>query len=512
MRAAETGEESARTGDIAGGELLLKRTFAHAAVGLALVNMDGSFAYTNPAFAAITGYSATELKKMTIGRLMLPEDAAVNAKLKAKMLAGEIPGYVIEKRYRRKDGSLVWVKSSISFSTDDAGRPLHIVGLTENNDEQHKAEAALKDSEARFRFMAEHMPPKVFTALPDGTLDYLSPQWVAYTGLDFRAMNLRDWNQVVHPDDVEGNLKRWQHAVRTGEPFSYEHRLRRADGKYRWHLSSAHALRNADGNIAQWIGCATDIEELRRNRDLKTQLQVLATQREQLIATNRLKDEFIMLASHQLRTPASSVKQYVGMVLGGYAGKMTERQSDLLRQAYAGNERQLKIVDDLLKVARVDAGQVSLQKSRCDLAALIRDVIAGMHDTFAARRQSITLHCRRKQVLASVDAGLVRMVIENLLDNASKYSNMGKAISINVRQTNAQVIIAITDHGVGVGKRDQPKLFQKFSRINNPLSDAVGGTGLGLYWAKKITELHAGTLDATSKLRQGSTFTVALPK
>lgn len=493
------------------GVLLFKQAFAHASVGLALVALDGHFIYTNPAYIELTGYTPDELKHITIRDLMQADDAKANAVLKAQMLEGKIPGYVIEKRYRRKDGSYKWVKSSISLGTNRVGKPTYIVGVIEDIDERRKAEELLKESEAKFRFMAEFMPPKVFTADANGTLDYFSPQWSQYSGLTIREMDLSGWTKVLHPSDRDESIKRWQYSIKTGKPHYVESRLRRSDGDYRWHLTTAHAMHDAQGNIIKWIGSSTDIHELRQSRGLKARLQVLAKQREQLIATNRTKDEFIMLASHQLRTPASGVKQFVGMVIQGYVGKVPKKQLEILMRAYDCNERQLKITDDLLRVARIDSGQMALTKIPYNAVELIRNVIAEEKSVHAARRQIVYFRPRYEKVPILVDTKLIYMVLENLLDNASKYSPEGTAITVSIRKTKEWVAISIKDNGVGIAPEDTDKLFQKFSRISNPLSDTVGGSGLGLYLAKKIVELHQGSIVIASAVGKGSTFTVKLP-
>jgi PAS domain S-box-containing protein len=443
---------------------------------------------------------------------MHPEDAKANAILKAQMIEGKIPGYVIEKRYLRKDGTYKWIKSSISLGTNRAGKPAYIVGVIEDIDERRRAEEALKESEAKFRFMAEYMPPKVFTADPKGMLDYFSPQWLDYTGMGEKDMDISTWSNVLHPNDRDENMRRWQHSIQTGRHLYMESRLRRADGEYRWHLTTAHAMRDERGNIIKWIGSSTDIHELRQSRGLKARLQVLAKQREQLIATNRSKDEFIMLASHQLRTPASGVKQFVGMVIQGYVGKVPKKQLEILMRAYDCNERQLKITDDLLRVARIDTGRVALTKIPYNAIELIQNVIAEEEIVHSARRQKVIFKPKQAKVSITADTKLIYMVLENLIDNASKYSPEGATITVSIRQNKEWVAISVKDNGVGIAEEDKEKLFQKFSRISNPLSDTVGGSGLGLYLAKKIVELHQGSLTVNSTLGQGSTFTIKLPR
>lgn len=237
----------------------------------------------------------------------------------------------------------------------------------------------------------------------------------------------------------------------------------------------------------------------------------LIKQRDQLQGLNDAKDEFISLASHQLRTPATVVKQYVGMLQTGFAGQLTKAQLEMLGVAYKNNERQLEIIEDLLRVAKVDAGKVYLDKSSCDVVGQVEEAINGQAILFENRGQSVVFNKPDTQMIASVDPKLMLMVLENILDNAGKYSEDGKSVTITTHQNEKHTIITIKDQGVGIRKSDQTKLFKKFSRIDNPLSASVKGTGLGLYWAKKVLDLHDGSIKVTSKLSAGSIFEIITP-
>lgn len=231
-----------------------------------------------------------------------------------------------------------------------------------------------------------------------------------------------------------------------------------------------------------------------------------------LIELNKAKDEFISLASHQLRTPATGVKQYLGMVLEGFVGELSDSQRSVLEKANESNERQLRIVSDLLKVAQVDAGKVRLRKAEVDVVSLIKDVIKEQHETFEKRRQTIVFQPSETAVHLHFDRDTIRMVLENLIDNASKYSGEDKTVTVKLAERDHEAQIDIIDNGVGIKPEDQSKLFEKFSRIENPLSTQVGGTGLGLYWAKKIIDLHQGEVTLESAIGKGTKFTIHLPK
>ncbi|HEX8183033.1 MAG TPA: PAS domain S-box protein [Candidatus Saccharimonadales bacterium] len=380
--------------------------------------------------------------------------------------------------------------------------------------EEKRANDALKASEKRLQFMAESMPQLVFTAGPDGKVDYFNSQWAEYTGISVKELRRNGVRNLIHPEDLEPNMNQWYKALKTGKGFQNQQRMLRADGTYRHHISHVRPMYDDNGKVLRWVGSITDIEDIlvttARNTELERIAAALEEQRSQLIIVNKAKDEFISLASHQLRTPATGVKQYVGMLLEGYAGEITDEQHRFLKSAYESNERQLKIVNDLLKVASVDSGKVALRLESVPVAPLIKLIFAEMASQFESKQQTITFKHAGDDCVVHADAHLLRMVLENLIDNAHKYTYEGKAIEVSVTKHRNTVRINIRDEGVGIPAGDIEKLGEKFIRLDNPLSTQVGGTGLGLYWVKKVVELHQGTLTITSVEGKGSTFSISL--
>lgn len=255
-----------------------------------------------------------------------------------------------------------------------------------------------------------------------------------------------------------------------------------------------------------------DSELLSRVIRYAIQRKHLEAQRvEQLLEVNRSKDEFIALASHQLRTPATAVKQYIGMVLQGYAGDITEQQQTLLTKAFKSNERQINVINDILRVARLDLKKMSLDMREVDLGRLIKNIIDDGAGPFQDRQQKVTFTKPATPVAAVIDPEYIRMALGNILDNASKYTPRGKQIKVVLKRLKGdRVAISIHDEGVGIAAEDIGKLFKKFSRIHNPLSIEVGGSGLGLYWSNEVVQLHSGSIDVSSEPGKGTTFTITL--
>lgn len=224
------------------------------------------------------------------------------------------------------------------------------------------------------------------------------------------------------------------------------------------------------------------------------------------------KDDLLSLASHQLRTPATAVKQYVSMVKDGYAGKVNNKQAELLKMAYDSNERQLTIVDDLLYVARLDSGQAKLAYKSFDAVKLLKSVVEDQKPSVKARQQLIRVHASRQKLFIEADPNYTRMILENLLSNASKYSKSGKSIDVSIHTSGDIMYISFKDQGVGILNADFENAFQKFSRIPNELTRQSSGSGIGLYLARQLARLHNGDIVLESTLNFGSIFTVILPK
>lgn len=478
------------------------------------VHAHGKIVYVNKIGLKLIGAtSAKQVLGESLMKFVHPDSVELVKQRVRAMIVEQKPTDTAQEKFIRLDGQVIDVEV-VSLPVRYKGEPAIQIVVRDITDRK-RTHDALQKSEERLRFMAATMPQKMFTATPGGAIDYVNPQWESFAGIKHEGLLGDGWIDLLHPDDLEDSLARWRHSVRTGEPFSIEQRFRRHDGEYRWHISRARAMMDDAGNITRWFGSNTDIHDIRaalkREHALEKKTVQLTEQRTQLVMLNRAKDEFIALASHQLRTPATAVKQYLGMLLGGYAGEMTEKQQAMVAFANKSNERQIRIINDLLEVARLDAGKVDLKIDRVDLSALIDQVIEEQSSSIEGRSQRVRVDGDDQPVLADVDGTKLRMVLENILHNASKYSGEHTTITITMSCHKDTAVIAIRDEGVGIAPQDVAKLFRKFSRLDNPLSDVVGGTGLGLYWAKRIIDLHGGSIKAESEPGEGSTFTITLP-
>jgi PAS domain S-box-containing protein len=286
----------------------------------------------------------------------------------------------------------------------------------------------------------------------------------------------------------------------------------RKDGTRFWSNVVITALFDQSGKLTGFGKVTRNLTERKEHEDElhRANLQ-LTRQQDELRLLSDAKDEFISLASHQLRTPATAIKQLLGMILEGFIGDVPAGLRTPIQKSYDTNERLIGIINSLLKVAQIDAGKVVLKKTQLKLDYLVQDIVSEHQDTVRKRRQTLSHTSTRRDIIVRADNQYLRMAIENLIDNASKYTFEGGSIEVRTGVKEGSAYVAIKDTGVGMSDADLELLFEKFKRFTNDLSQRVSGSGLGLYWAKKVVELHEGKIKVQSKVGKGTTFTIYLP-
>jgi two-component system, chemotaxis family, CheB/CheR fusion protein len=358
--------------------------------------------------------------------------------------------------------------------------------------------------------LTANLPSFVWTADQKGKFLFCNNYLLQYLGEDEVSLRKKGWKSVIHPEDWGIMKNLWEESLKSGENFVIEHRIKHRSGEYRWHLTLAEAVLNEDGSIRMWVGSGTEIDSLKKRHAMEENLKQLEKQRNELVHISKIKDEFISLASHQLRTPATAVKQYLGIIMDEYAGPISSDQMQYLQTAYNSNERQLTVINDLLKTAQLDVSDYKLNKRRCNLENLTKQVLEETKAIFDLRKQNAVLTVKNP-VEADIDYEEMKIALTNIVENASKYSYPETTIELSIKKNKKYAEIAVKDHGAGINKEDHERIFDKFTRIDNDMSDTVSGTGLGLYWVKRIVELHDGNITVESKQDKGSTFKVHLP-
>ncbi len=394
---------------------------------------------------------------------------------------------------------------------DHSGRALRFDGTTQDVTEQELADDSLRTSEARFRQLADAMPQIVWTARPDGVLDYVNHRWYEYIGQTEADVSPADWHLRVHPDDIANAAQVWGASVNSGDPYVTEFRVQRADETYRWFLVRALPIREAEGAIVQWYGTCTDIHEPRALHEQNALL--LGSERAARAEAERasqIKDEFLATLSHELRTPLNAILGWANVLRGDPADTegVAEGLTIIERNARAQNQ----IIEDLLDMSRIISGKVRLDVHRMDLAPIVEAAIETVRPAATAKgiRVQTVLDPTARPV--SGDPNRLQQVFWNLLSNAIKFTSRGGRVQVILERVHSHLEVSIIDTGKGIEADFLPHVFDRFRQADSSTTRQYGGLGLGLAIVKQLVELHGGTVRVKSGGRDlGTTFIVALP-
>ncbi len=249
----------------------------------------------------------------------------------------------------------------------------------------------------------------------------------------------------------------------------------------------------------------------RLKKEVSGATRELRSSNKKLIEMDATKDEFVSMASHQLRTPLTSVKGYISMVLEGDAGKISDQQRQLLEEAFASSERMVHLIGDFLNVSRLQTGKFVVERHEVNLVKVIEQEIEGIRQIAASHDINLKYTYAPRVPMLYLDEGKIRQVVMNFIDNAVYYSSGGTTVTIHLAVEDGEVVVRVTDKGIGVPKEEQSHLFTRFFRAENARKQRPDGTGIGLYLAKKIIDGHKGKVVFESTLGKGSTFGFRLP-
>jgi PAS domain S-box-containing protein len=361
---------------------------------------------------------------------------------------------------------------------------VHAVDVTE----QVKAREEIKEREARFRALAENIPNLAWMANPDGWIYWYNSRWYEYTGTTHEQMEGWGWQSVQDPQVLSAVLERWKHSLRSGEPFEMVFPLKGADAVFRPFLTRVMPIRDTKGNIVQWFGTNTDITEQKK--------------------LEQQKDEFIGIASHELKTPVTSIKAYTQLLERRFRNAGDVRSSELLARMDTQLDKLTALIGELLDVTRVENGKLLFHKTSFDFNELISEIVEEIQRT-------ATRHVLIKELASTVtlngDRDRIGQVLTNLLTNAIKYSPQGDTVIVRTACKDGTIITSIQDFGIGIPKEKQHQVFERFFRLEGETQITYPGLGLGLYISAEFVKRHNGSIWVESEAGKGTTFSFSLP-
>jgi PAS domain S-box-containing protein len=427
-------------------------------------------------------------------------------------MRGELPSFTLEKRYLRKDGSLIWVELFAALQRDAAGKPAYAIGIVLDISERKRLEAELSQAHARLELAVRGSNITILELnMPDGVLE--NGRWEVVVFSDqARGYDRSEWATDfavamarVHPDDRE-QVDRAMRAHLSGQAREYkvECRIQNKDGAYGWILARGMAVRDAEGRAICLMVAAIDITELKRAEEALLQAKAAAA------AANRAKDEFLANVSHEIRTPMHAILGMTELVLDT---PLTEDQRQSLKTVKGAADNLLGIINALLDFSKIEAGKLELEPADFSLRAALGGTLRTLAMRAHKKGLELVSHVQPDVPDALLgDAGRLGQVLLNLVGNAVKFTEEGEVVvRVEVLSDPAPagevgLRFAVSDTGIGIPPDKQAKVFRAFEQEDTSTTRKYGGTGLGLSIAARLVALMGGTITVRSEPGRGSTF------
>lgn len=374
----------------------------------------------------------------------------------------------------------------------------------------------LQESKESFKQLADVMPQIVWTARPDGTVDYYNKRWYEYTGLNENDGE-QAWTSILHPNDLQFCRDTWDNSVKTGESFSIEYRFKdRKSGGYRWFLGKAIPVKNETGNIVKWFGTCTDIQDQKMfAQELEQKVQ---ERTKDLERSNNDLEQFAYIASHDLQEPIRKISTFADLIKQNGHDAFSDNANMYLDKIVSSADRMRTIIKDLLDFSHLNNPRELF--TQVDLNKILESVKTDLELLIQQKDAIIT-----SIPLPEIEAIPVQMnqLFYNLINNALKFSHPERkpTIEISLMPVNSRdpqynkgydeyFQITVKDNGIGFEQLFAERIFVMFQQLNE--KKMYGGTGIGLALCKKIVENHKGQITASSQPGEGAVFTILLPR
>ncbi|MBD2106298.1 PAS domain S-box protein [Nodosilinea sp. FACHB-13] len=508
-------------------EELFRGIFEQSAMGIIEADLNERIVRVNQIFCDLVGYTTANLLTMTYARLTHPDDVELDRTHVKQLLKGDLSSFMIEKRYVRSDGSTVWVALAVSLVRNAQGQPQYLLGVVNDISDRKQAELALQESRNMLKLVLDTIPQRVFWKDRQHRFLGCNPAFASDYGLTPDRVIGKTEDELPSARYAAKYQADDGQVMATRQPkLGYEERASTVGNKDLWTLTSKVPLTNADNVVIGVLGCYEDITArkqveaslLQLNQELEQRVRERTWELQQAVqvseAANQAKSTFLATMSHELRTPLNAILGFAQLMARD--ATLSGDHGQALSIINRSGEHLLMLINDILEMAKIEAGQVSLNAVRFDLHTLLKALGDMLYLRAQDKGLGLVLDCHPTLPRYLVaDEPKLRQVLINLLGNAIKFTPVGQ---VTLRVTPAHplpsspplgallgVTFAVIDTGIGITAANRDRLFEPFVQVGQG-----AGTGLGLSISRQFVQMLGGDLTVESQPGQGSTFAFTL--
>jgi len=504
-------------------EQRLRDIIEYSTTGIALVSPNGRWLEANAALCAMVGYNLDELRFHFTSEITHPDDVLRDTEIRKELIERNVSKLQIEKRYIKKDRSIIWVSLSINLVFSELGEPEYFVCHIQEITEKKKSDEEREALNQRLVLATQAGQVGIWEWDFSTGKSIWDARMFALFGITRPAgdaLTLEEWRSAVHPDDMANQRLTYERAMQGLAPYDTEYRAIWPNGEIHNIRSMAVIVHDAAGAPLRMVGINWDVTESHRLSDQlmaeKERLQETVEKwtEAQRIAekASKAKSEFLTIMSHELRTPLNAILGFGQLLERQLFGPLGPKQKEYVNAILNSGEHLLELINDILELSKIESGELAVEAEKVDAAHVLRSVIETL--TPSAARRGIELiggDCPRDLPLVLADHVRVAQALINLGSNAIKYNRPGGTVTFTCEKIDGVWIrLAVTDTGIGIPENRQSELFQPFNRLGVE-KKAIDGTGVGLALTKRLLNLMGGRIGFTSELDKGSCFWIDLP-
>lgn len=508
-------------------EKTLRAIFEQAPLGIAIIDSTtGQFLKINQQYCAITGYSQVEMLDRSFQQITHGDDLQLDLDNMKRLRNGEVRMFQMDKRYIRKDGSIVWVKLTCVPLWEASGTNMSHIAMVEDITASKESQARLTESERKYRELVECANSIILRWTREGRITFLNEFGQRFFGFSAEEIVGRHVLGTIVPstDDDGRDLRTLMDRV-CADPVAFEQNVNenmRRNGERIWIAWTNKVVKDEHDQVIEILSVGTDITERKRAeetvRELNAVLELrvaertaeLVKARDRAEAADRLKSAFLASMSHELRTPLNSIIGFTGILLQGLPGPLNPEQNKQLEMVRTSSRHLLSLINDVLDLSKIEAGQMTAERESFSMSRSVETVVKALRPL--AREKGLALEVWVDPAVGEIvgDRRKTEQILMNLGSNAIKFTHKG-SVRVDCRIDGPDLVTSVTDTGIGIKPEDMGKLFEMFQQIPEGQPRSGGGTGLGLAICKKLLGIQGGRIWVQSQYGVGSVFSFALP-